>query len=134
MARKADLEVIGFFMFGTPSETEKTMNETIEFAKKLDCDYSKVTLVVPYPSTALFNDLEKRNLIKTKDWSKYNFHTASKVYTHPNLSWKILGKYYNKFYRSFYFRPKYIFHRIRKGLFNGGIFFDFYYLIKTWFI
>lgn len=120
-------------MFGSPSETEETMKETIEFAKKLGCDYAKVTLIVPFPSTPLFEDLEKRGLIKTKEWSKYNFHTASKVYTHPNLSWDIMEKYYNKFYSEFYFRPSYVLNRLKKGLLNGNIFFDFYYFMKTWF-
>lgn len=133
MAKKAGLEITGFFMFGLPSETEETMKETIKLAKKLDCDYSKVTLVVPYPSTSLFERLQKEGLIKTKDWSKYNFHTASKVYTHPHLSWEVLEKYYDKFYSEFYFRPSYIIRRLQKGLFNGDIFFDAYYFLKTWF-
>lgn len=133
MAKQSGLEITGFFMFGLPGETEQTMKDTIEFAKKLGCDYSKVTIVVPFPSTRLFERLEKEGLIKTKDWSKYNFHTASKVYGHPNLSWNILESYYNKFYSEFYFRPKYIVYRIKKGLFNGGIFLDIYYFMKTWF-
>lgn len=132
MAKKAGLEVLGFFMFGAPSETEETMNQTINFAKNLDCDYAKVTLVVPFPSTPLFEDLEKKGLIKTKDWSKYNFHTASKVYTHPNLSWEVMERYYNQFYSKFYFRPSYILKRIKKGVLTGDIFLDVYYFVKTW--
>jgi len=133
MAKKAGLEVTGFFMFGSPSETEGTMKETIEFAKKLDCDYAKVTLIVPFPSTAMFEDLDKRGLIRTKDWSSYNFHTSSKVFTHPSLSWDVLERYYNRFYSEYYFRPKFIFRRLKKGLLNGNVFFDAYYFVKTWF-
>ena len=76
--------------------------------------------------------MDKAGLIKTKDWSKYNFHTSSKVYNHENLDWPTLEKYYNKFYRQFYFRPSYVLKRILNGVLSGRIFFDVFYFIKTW--
>ena len=132
MAKKAGLETVGFFMFGLPGETEKPMQETIDFAKKLDPDYAKVTILVPFPSTPIYDQMDKAGLIKTKDWSKYNFHTSSKVYNHENLDWPTLEKYYNKFYRQFYFRPSYVLKRILNGVLSGRIFFDVFYFIKTW--
>ncbi|MBW2992607.1 B12-binding domain-containing radical SAM protein [Candidatus Woesearchaeota archaeon] len=134
MAKKAKLETVGFFMFGLPGETEETMKETIELARKLDPDYAKVTILVPFPSTPIYEEMCEKGLIKTKDWSKYNFHTASGVYNHENLSWQTLDKYYNLFYRKFYFRPSYIIKRASKDLLSGRIFLDIYYFIKTWII
>lgn len=132
MAKKAGLETLGFFMFGLPGETEKTMEKTINFAKELDPDYAKVTILVPFPSTPIYAELEKAGRIKTKDWSRYNFHTASRVYEHENLDWPTLEKYYSRFYRQFYFRPGYLAKRLAKGLMTGRIFLDGYYFIKTW--
>jgi radical SAM superfamily enzyme YgiQ (UPF0313 family) len=134
MTKKIGIETVGFFMFGLPGETKETMKQTIDFAKKLDPDYAKVTILVPYPSTPIYFEMKKKGLIKTKDWSKYNFHTASKVYNHETLDWNTLEKYYNKFYREFYFRPIYIIKRVSKGILNGRIFFDIYYFLKTWLI
>ena len=134
IVKKLGFETVGFFMFGLPGETEKTMKETIKFAKKLSPDYAKVTILVPFPSTPIYAEMESKGLIKTKDWSKYNFHTPSKVYKHENLDWLTLEKYYSLFYRQFYFRPGYITKRIAKGILSGRIFSDVYYFIKTWII
>lgn len=132
MAKKVGLETLGFFMFGLTGETEETMQRTIDFAKELNPDYAKVTILVPFPSTPIYAELEKQGRIKTKDWSKYNFHTASRIYEHENLSWDLMEKYYSKFYKEFYFRPGYLTKRLVKGLMTGRIFLDGYYFIKTW--
>ncbi len=132
LAKEAGLETTGFFMIGLPGETEETMKKTTDFAIELNPTYAKVTILVPFPKTAIFDEWDKLGIIKTKDWEKYNFHAANMVYDHPNLNWNTLEKYYNAFYRRFYFRPGYIAARIRKGLFTGNIFYDFYYFLKTW--
>ena len=130
-AKEAGMETSGFFMMGLPEDTVKTMNQTIDFACKLGLDYAKATILLPLPSTPLFEDFEKRGIIKTKDWSRYNFHTASKVYDHPNLSWKTLEKYYDKFHKRFYFRPSYIANRLFRSIKKGEIFDDIKMAITT---
>lgn len=130
-ARQAGMETSGFFMMGLPEDTIKTMNQTIDFACKLGLDYAKATILLPLPSTPLFEDFEKRGIIKTKDWSRYNFHTASKVYDHPNLDWKTLEKYYDKFHKKFYFRPTYIAKRLFRSIKKGEILDDIKMAITT---
>lgn len=130
-AKEAGMEVSGFFMLGLPEDTIKTMEQTIKFACSLGLDYAKATILVPLPSTPVFNEFERKGLIKTKDWSRYNFHTASRVYEHPRLSWEILEKYYNKFHKKFYFRPSYIIHRLFRSIKKGEIIDDIKMAFKT---
>jgi len=130
-AKEAGMETSGFFMMGLPEDTIQTMNQTIDFACKLGLDYAKATILLPLPSTPLFEDFEKRRIIKTKDWSRYNFHTASKVYDHPNLDWKTLQKYYNKFHKKFYFRLSYISQRLFRSIKKGEILDDIKMAITT---
>ena len=120
-AKEAGMETTGFFMLGLPEDTIETMDQTIKFACSLGLDYAKATILVPLPSTPLFEDFEKKGLIKTKDWSRYNFHTASKVYTHPTLDWDTLERYYDKFHKKFYFRPSYMAHRLIRSIRKGEI-------------
>lgn len=120
-AKQAGMETSGFFMLGLPEDTVETMNETIKFAKSLGLDYAKATILVPLPSTQVFDEFEKKGLLLTKDWNRYNFHTASKVYKHPNLSWPVLEKYYDKFHKEFYFRPSYMFNRLLRSIKKGEI-------------
>lgn len=132
LAGEAGIETTGFFMFGLPGETEETMKRTIDFAIELNPTYAKVTILVPFPKTAIFEEWDKLGIIKTKDWEKYNFHAANLIYDHPNLDWDTLQRYYDDFYREFYFRHSYIAKRVKNGLLNGEIFYDFYYFLKTW--
>jgi len=115
-AKEAGMETSGFFMLGLPEDTAETMDQTIKFACELGIDYAKATILVPFPSTPVFEEFEKRGLLKTKDWSRYNFHTASRVYNHPKLSWETLEKYYDKFHKKFYLRPSYIIHRFFRSI------------------
>ncbi|MEK6893427.1 MAG: radical SAM protein [Nanoarchaeota archaeon] len=123
-AKEAGMETSGFFMLGLPTDTKETMQQTIDFACSLDIDYAKATILVPLPSTQIFDEFEKQGLLKTKDWSRYNFHTASRVYDHPNLDWETLERYYDKFHKTFYFRPSYILKRLSRSVKKGEIFDD----------
>lgn len=130
-AKEAGLETSGFFMLGLPEDTIATMEQTINFACSLGIDYAKATILLPLPSTPIFEEFEKKGLLKTKDWTKYNFHTASGVYNHPHLSWEILEKYYNKFHKRFYFRPNYIFYRLIRSTKKGELVDDIKMAFKT---
>ncbi len=112
MSKKAGLEVHGFFMLALPGETENTMRETIDFAKELDLDMAKVAITVPLPSTPYFEQLDREGKIKTRDWSKYNLYfPARELYDLPGLDWDTVETYYKKFYREYYFRPRFMIKR-----------------------
>ena len=122
MSKKAGLEVHGFFMLALPGETEKTMRQTIDFAKELDLDMAKVAITVPLPSTPYFEQLDKAGRIKTKEWSKYNLYfPARELYDLPGLDWDTVEAYYKRFYREFYFRPRFIIKRFRESLLRGQL-------------
>ncbi|MFA5339546.1 MAG: radical SAM protein [Candidatus Omnitrophota bacterium] len=131
MIRRAGLECVGFFMLGLPTDTADTLEETINFAIRLDPDYAKATILVPFPGTVIFDEFEKKGLIKTRDWRKYNFHNASEIYVHPNLDWMTLNRYYNKFHRRFYLRSNYIFRHFFRSLFRGRLIDDLISAFKT---
>jgi len=133
LIKKAGLETVGFFMLGLPTDTEESLKKTINFAIKLNPDLAKATITIPFPGTRLFEQYEKEGRIKTRDWSRYNIHKVADVYEHPNLSQETLKKYYNLFYRRFYFAPRFIFKRIFKGIITGRLFLDIYYGLRTFF-
>ncbi|MBI4230408.1 MAG: radical SAM protein [Planctomycetes bacterium] len=115
MARRHGIEIVGFFMIGMPGETLEGMEATIAFAQSIRPTYAKCTIVVPFPGTALYAQYEREGRIKTRDWSRYNFHSPGEIYDHPHLSWKVLRRAYNRFHRRFYFRPTYIRERLREA-------------------
>ena len=131
-SKQAGLEVYGFFMLALPGETEGTMRDTLNFAKELNLDMAKVSITIPLPATPFYEELEAKGLIKTKDWSKYNFYVpANELYSHPTVDWHTVEKYFNSFYREFYFRPSFITKRFFKSLARGQLISDIRHFLRT---
>lgn len=125
MAKKAGLEVYGFFMIGLPGDTEETMQQTINFAKELKLDMAKVSITSPLPSTPLYDEYKKKGLLKSEDWSSFNVYSVPRnLYTHENLEWNVIEYYYNKFYHSFYMNPEYVVRRFFNSLKNHTLLSD----------
>jgi anaerobic magnesium-protoporphyrin IX monomethyl ester cyclase len=121
MCTKAGMVTKGFFMMGLPNDTKETMEKTINFACSLNLTFAKTSVTLPVPGSDLFDEYERKGLILSHDWSKYNTHTAPEVYRHETLEWSTIRHYYDKFYRRFYLRPRYIARRILSGIASGEI-------------
>jgi len=93
-------------MFGNPGETEETMEKTLQYAIKLDPDLALFNIATPYPGTEMFDWADEKGYLKTKDWNQYNF--SQSILELPTVSSKKVEEMYNKAFRKFYFRPKYI--------------------------
>jgi radical SAM superfamily enzyme YgiQ (UPF0313 family) len=135
MIKSAGIEIIGFFMIGTPADTLKSMQKTIDFAKALRPDFAKVTVCIPFPDTRLFMQYERKGLILSKKWDDYNIHKSAGVYRHPNpeLTPEVLTHYYNKFYSEFYSNLGYLIWKGWKSLWDGSLPVNMYYGMKTFF-
>ncbi|MBN2381684.1 radical SAM protein [bacterium] len=131
LMKRVGLESVTYFMIGLPGETEQTMQQTIDFACELNADYAKVAVLVPLPDTEVYYMFERENRIISREWSRYNFHLAEKIFEHPNLSQEQMTKAYYRFYRQFYLRPSYIGRHFIKSLVQGRLLHDFYYMIRT---
>ena len=126
------IEIFGFFMLGLPGETEKSMQDTIDFAKELDLDIVKFDVTIPYPGTELFEEWDKKGLIKTYEWSKYLCHKQDiQIYEHPNLKWDVIQKYYKKSFRDYYLRPKFMVKRFFRGIKRGELLKDIKSFLQT---
>lgn len=124
MAHRAGLETVGFFMMGLPGDTEETMRRSIRFARSLPLTYAKASMTLPFPSSALYRQIEKDGRILSQDWRMYNFHSTSEVWKHENLDWDTIKKYYSLFHRKFYFRLSYIWKRFWRDIRMGQLWDD----------
>jgi radical SAM superfamily enzyme YgiQ (UPF0313 family) len=75
-AARAGLDVHVTVMFGYPWEGEKEIANTVYLARRLlrkGYAYTlQVTMVVPYPGTPLFRELDRDGLLLTKTWEEYD--------------------------------------------------------------
>lgn len=92
-ARRANLEVMGNFMIGFPDDTHATIRNNILFAASIPFSFINVSIVTPYPGTALYNSLS-RGEKDALDFSRFrqsapefflqSFREYENIYTIPN--------------------------------------------------
>jgi len=56
-SRQAGIGNWGYFIIGLPGETEETIRQTIDFAKRLPLDLALFHIAAPYPGTPFFFDV-----------------------------------------------------------------------------
>jgi len=66
--------VLGNMIIGIDlNATEENIIKEIKFMKKVDMDALGFTILIPFPGTNILKELEEKNLVVTKDWTKYTF-------------------------------------------------------------
>jgi len=114
ITKKAGIETLGYFMIGIPGETEKEIKETINFAKNLNLDFAQFSIATAYPGTELYEIAQSQEKIP-KDWSESFYALTGKVsFSLCDVPPEKVYSYLKKAYFSFYFRPKYIFNKVKK--------------------
>ena len=102
---KKGIKVIAFYIIGLPSDTLKSIKETIQYSRRLNTSFANFTICTPIPGTGFYDELKEK--IIEKDLNKYdNFHV---VFEHDNLSKKEILKLQEEAITGYYFRLKYIF-------------------------
>ena len=116
--RRLGILIHGTFILGLPGETRETIEESIRFAKEMDCETIQVSLSSPYPGTELFEYVTKNGYLAVDPLlDEAGYQKCSVEY--PNLSSDEIYRAVERFYRSFYFRPRYVFKAVRKMLSSG---------------
>ncbi len=72
--QKLGIKVHLTFCFGFPAETKGSLRETVDYALRLHPYSVQFSILTPFPGTRLFDVLDKRGRILTRDWSKYDGH------------------------------------------------------------
>ena len=112
-AHEYGLRVCGSFMIGYPGETEDDILQTIHFAQKLQVDRMQISILTPFPGTALFREAQEKGWCTCKDWEKYD-GTYPVMKLENELDKKLLHLL-KKGYLSFYLDPQYWYRQMRTG-------------------
>jgi radical SAM superfamily enzyme YgiQ (UPF0313 family) len=134
LARKAKIDVSGFFMLGLSPDTEASMRDTVHYSRKLSLDMLKFGIAVPFPGTKMFKDYCRKSLVKSFNWDDYIIYTSKPLFTHPNLDFSTVKKYMKLAYRkAILANPKFIFRRIFHSIRSLELFWDIYYFFRFFF-
>ena len=124
-------------MVGYPWEKEKEVIKTISLARDFFqqglADSLQATVVIPYPGTPLFKYCDENNLLKTKDWERYDMREPI-IKTGINEE-KLLRAVRSLYSRSIW-TPRFIFNTLKQLNSLDGVkyvgFQGLKYLAKLW--
>ncbi len=117
-ANEAGISVRAFFIFGMPSETKDTIQETIDFATSVPIDVATFYTLTLYPGNDLYEEIKSQGKLLHEDYTQYNpiidKDKTMFAYIPDALTAQDLKNAVSTAYRKFYFRPDYVFKQILK--------------------
>jgi radical SAM superfamily enzyme YgiQ (UPF0313 family) len=122
LAKKAGINNWGYFIIGLPGETEQTIRETIDFAKKLPLDIALFHIAAPYPGTPFFFEVVKEGWFrKGTRWEQVDMDKET-VLDYPQLPAERLMYWQRRAFREWAFRPKPFFTYMKMLLSDSSTF------------
>ncbi|MDA8111313.1 MAG: hopanoid biosynthesis associated radical SAM protein HpnJ, partial [Nitrospiraceae bacterium] len=116
-AHQLGMTIHGTFMVGLPGETPETIDETISFASRLNIETLQVSLASPYPGTHFYEYARENGyLVDSEMVTDDGFQAVNVAY--PGISSREIFMAVPKFYKKYYFRPRYILKVFRRALFD----------------
>jgi anaerobic magnesium-protoporphyrin IX monomethyl ester cyclase len=119
-AQRANLLVHGCFVLGNPGETETSLRQTLDFAKKLDPDTAQFFPMMVYPGTEMYEWAQTNRCLRTgnyEDWlTEDGLHNS--VIDLPGLPGAEVVRFCDYARREFYLRKGYILKKLVQSLVN----------------
>ncbi len=117
-----------FFILGLPGSTRQTINETIEWSRKLFPSQIEYKVATPFPGTELYYTAKKNGWLINESFDSLGGYSAA-MQVSPELSPSYLEETSSKAFRRFYFNPRYITRDLLRGRLFINAFFSMAALI-----
>jgi radical SAM superfamily enzyme YgiQ (UPF0313 family) len=109
MTQEEGISILGNFIFGLPDDNLQTMQETLDLAKELNCEYANFYATMAYPGSRLYEEAVKKGLRLPKSWlgfaqlNEETFPLSTKY-----LSGSDVLRFRDKAFKEYYSRPEYL--------------------------
>lgn len=104
-SRKAGIRNWGYFIIGLPGETEATIRQTIDFAKRLPLDIALFHVAAPYPGTPFFFEVVENGWFRPGTrWEQVDMDKGT-VLDYPGLPAERLLYWQKRAFREWAMRP-----------------------------
>ncbi len=107
LLRKIGIVSRGFFILGLPAETINSLHETLQYSSKLGLDFASFFIAQPIPGSKIFEKWRKTVNLQNWDWSDIDY--AVKGQNLSKIDPKVLIKFRNRAYLTFFLRPRTIY-------------------------
>lgn len=117
-AKAAGIKIFGCFMIGLPGDTQETIRETIDWAKKLKPDMIQIEQIVPFPGTEFYDWAKEKGYLRTEDPDEWLDETGQLGFLidYPHLKAEELKKLRDKLTLEFYTDPRQMLRIMSKNL------------------
>lgn len=116
--KRVGIRIHGDFIIGLPGETPETIQKTIDFAKELDCETIQVSIAHAYPGTELYEHLQRTGSLTASPMTDEQGHQLPQ-HEYEHLGREAMMDAVNRFYDSYYFRPRVVWRIVRDALWDG---------------
>ncbi|MBI2885465.1 MAG: cobalamin B12-binding domain-containing protein [Candidatus Omnitrophica bacterium] len=72
--REAGIHIIGNYIFGLPEDDLRTMQETLDMALELNCEFANFYSTMAYPGSPLYRDALAQGWALPSSWAGYSQH------------------------------------------------------------
>jgi hopanoid biosynthesis associated radical SAM protein HpnJ len=115
--KKVGIRIHGDFIIGLPGETRETIKRTLDFAKELDTETIQVSIAHAYAGTELYTQLLGSNSMAGDAIADSGGHQLPHI-AYPGLPLEEMMAAVNRFYDSYYFRPRVVWRIVRDALWD----------------
>jgi radical SAM superfamily enzyme YgiQ (UPF0313 family) len=100
-AHEVGIKTVGHFILGLPGETRESLEDTIEYARKLHLDLAQFYCAVPFPGSRLYERALQEGWIAHPDFKTFNQdHALMRL---PTITPEEVNRYRALAYKRFYF-------------------------------
>jgi len=110
--------VVASIIIGYPGETKETLQETLDFVRRVEPDDVALCHATPFPGTELRTLVESKGWKMAENWKLYN--TMNPIFEDPLLPAKEIAQMRENFYDKFY-TQRYIMRQVVKGYLKGNL-------------
>lgn len=104
-----DIFVIGNYIFGLPEDTHDTMQQTLDLALDLNCEFANFYCAMAYPGSALYRQAEREGWELPDTWGGYSQHAVnSKPLPTKHLSASEVLRFRDDAFHSYFSNPAYL--------------------------
>ncbi len=126
--------IMGTFVVGFDGENTSIFDKIYQFVHETQLDWALVFIRTPYPGTAMFEEMEKRGRILTRNWEKYD--TLNCVFDPIGMMPQEMENELRATWKKI-FSMKSIYHRILKRprvhpMFYLGMNMQFFQMVRKW--
>jgi radical SAM superfamily enzyme YgiQ (UPF0313 family) len=102
------IRVFAFYILGYMDDTQATIDQTIDYAIRLNTYGAQFTIATPYPGTEWYAELQRQPDRYQLDDDLEHYNQYQLVFHHPNLSFDELERLKGQAYQRYYFRTGYL--------------------------